>query len=68
MIIGKPDDFKCAKHLWFAWRPVDLDNGQIAWLQRVNREWGDVLYRDMTGRPKMGKGWIYSKAIFVSFE
>lgn len=24
-------------HWWFAWYPVELDNGQIAWMQKVWR-------------------------------
>lgn len=68
MILGKPNGYVSKPHLWFAWRPVVLVNGQIAWLERVNREWGQVLRYDMTGRAKHGSGWSYSKGNFVNFE
>jgi len=33
-------------HDWFAWRPVTLTNGQVAWLETVSRRWAtlDELY------------------------
>lgn len=68
MIFGKPNDYKCPKHLWFAWRPVVLTNGQVAWLQRVNREWGSIIIHDMIGAKKLSQGWVYTKAEFVAFE
>jgi len=26
-------------HLWFAWRPVSLNDGRVAWLSFVERIW-----------------------------
>ena len=32
-------------HRWFAWRPVNLDDGRTAWMERVVRHKTDVLGR-----------------------
>jgi hypothetical protein len=44
MIVGKVLDANWyAKlqewHTWFAWRPVVLSDGRIAWFHRIQRRW-----------------------------
>ena len=41
MICGRPANEKWERlsqwHLWFAWRPVRLDDGRWAWLEWLDR-------------------------------
>ena len=54
---------KIAKTTWFAWYPVKLTNGNIAWLKPVNRQWDWNLnpWCDSTGWSGTDGGYSYQE-------
>lgn len=48
-------------HSWFAWHPVDVLEGGVIWLERVDRRWNwEINYSlDMTGYGDYNGGWEY---------
>lgn len=48
-------------HRWFAWRPVQLDTGNFAWLQYVTRiRYDDPFCCSMGGVCVCDCGWRYN--------